>query len=128
MDPALITAIVAGLATFGGGAWKLIDRADKKRERREVAVEELLKARVASLEKQMQTKDAEHKADMQKQSDDHKAAMAKQASDFEKERRHNKRYNSRVKAAAGRWREQLLVHDIQPDPADWPEDDHDDTQ
>lgn len=107
MEPALITAIVAGLATCGGGAWKLIDRADKKRERREVAVEELLKDRVASLEAQLTKKDA----------------------DFEKERRRNKRYNSRVKAAAGRWREQLLVHDIQPDPAEWPtEDEHDDTE
>lgn len=128
MDPALVTAIVAGLATCGGGAWKLIDRADKKRERREVAVEELLKARVASLETQMQQKDAEHKSDMQKQAEDHKAAMAKQSSDFDKERRHSKRYTSRIKAAAGRWREQLLTNDIQPDPADWPEDDHDDTQ
>ncbi|WP_284986956.1 hypothetical protein [Arthrobacter sp. fls2-241-R2A-172] len=107
MEPALITAIVAGLATCGGGAWKLIDRADKKRERREIAVEELLKARVASLEAQLQ----------------------KQASDFEKERRRNKRYTSRVKATAGKWRDQLLVHDLQPDPAEWPtEDEHDDTE
>jgi hypothetical protein len=106
VEPALITAIVGGLMAFGGGAWKVIDRADKKRERREVAVEALLTARVAALE----------------------AQLAKQATDFEKERRRNKRYNSRVKAAAGRWREQLLVNDIQPDPAEWPEDDHDDTE
>ncbi|WP_275779725.1 hypothetical protein [Paenarthrobacter sp. Y-19] len=106
MDAATITALGGLLIAFGGGAWKLIDRADKKRERREVAVEDLLKARVASLEGQLQ----------------------KQADDFDKERRRNKRYNSRIKAAAGRWREQLLVNDIQPDPADWPEDDHDDTE
>ncbi|WOH20118.1 hypothetical protein IRJ34_07280 [Paenarthrobacter sp. GOM3] len=102
----MLTAIGTFLLGVGGGAWKLIDRADKKRERREVAVEALLTARVASLEAQLQ----------------------KQSADFEKERRRNKRYNSRVKAAAGRWREQLLVHDIQPDPAEWPEDDHDDTE
>ena len=107
MDAALITALFGGLATLGAGAWKLIDRADKKRERREAAVEELLKARVASLEAQIQ----------------------KQATDFERERRRSKRYNSRVKAAAGKWREQLLTHDIQPDPAEWPtEDEHDDTE
>ncbi|MGF4045714.1 hypothetical protein ACX800_10070 [Paenarthrobacter nitroguajacolicus] len=106
MEPALITAIVGGLVACGGGAWRLIDRADKKRERREVAVEELLKARVATLEGQLQ----------------------KQADTFDKERRRNKRYNSRIKAAAGRWREQLLINDIQPDPAEWPEDDHDDTE
>jgi hypothetical protein len=38
------------------------------------------------------------------------------------------RYNSRIKAAAGKWREQLIANDIQPDPAEWPEDDHDDTE
>lgn len=107
MDAAIITAVGGILIACGGGAWKLIDRADKKRERREAAVEELLKARVASLEAQLQ----------------------KQATDFERERRRSKRYNSRVKAAAGKWREQLLMHDIQPDPAEWPtEDDHDDTE
>ncbi|UOD80364.1 hypothetical protein [Paenarthrobacter ureafaciens] len=107
MDAAIITAVGGILIACGGGAWKLIDRADKKRERREAAVEELLKARVASLEAQLQ----------------------KQATDFEKERRRSKRYNSRVKAAAGKWREQLLMHDIQPDPAEWPtEDEHDDTE
>lgn len=118
MDAAIITAVGGILIACGGGAWKLIDRADKKRERREAAVEELLKARVASLEAQAVQREAEHKA-----------AMEKQASDFEKERRRAKRYNSRVKAAAGKWREQLLMHDIQPDPAEWPtEDEHDDTE
>jgi hypothetical protein len=107
VDAGIITAVGGILIACGGGAWKLIDRSDKKRERREAAVEELLKARVASLEAQLQ----------------------KQATDFEKERRRSKRYNSRVKAAAGKWREQLLMHDIQPDPAEWPtEDDHDDTE
>lgn len=106
MDAAMLTAIGTILLGVGGGAWKLIDRADKKRERREVAVEALLNARVAELQ----------------------AQLLKQAEDFAKEQRRNKRYNSRIKAAAGRWREQLLVNDIQPDPADWPEDDNDDTE
>lgn len=106
MEPAFITAIVAGLATFGGGAWKLIDRADKKRERREAAVEALLTALVTEL----------------------KVQLAKQASDFERERRQAKRNMSRKMAAAGKWREQLLVHDIKPDPAEWPEDEHDATE
>ncbi|MDI2033005.1 hypothetical protein [Paenarthrobacter nitroguajacolicus] len=95
MEPALITAIVGGLVACGGGAWRLIDRADKKRERREVAVEALLTARIAELVKRVK-------------------ALA--------------RYNSRIKAAAGKWREQLIANDIQPDPADWPEGDHDDTE
>ena len=50
MDPGLITAITTALAALGAGAWKLIDRADKKRERREAAVEELLKAQAAKAE------------------------------------------------------------------------------
>lgn len=110
----MLTAIGTILLGAGGGAWKLIDRADKKRERREVAVEELLKARVASLE-------AENLA--------LKADKVQMASDHEKERRRAKRYTSRVKATAGKWRDQLLVHDIQPEPAEWPtEDEHDDTE
>jgi len=117
VDAATITALGGLLIAFGGGAWKLIDRADKKRERREVAVEDLLKARVAVLEKQILEKDADHKADMQKQADA-----------FEKERRRNKRNNTRMKAAAGKWREQLLMNDLKPDPADWPEDENDDTE
>lgn len=92
MDAAMLTAIGTILLGIGGGAWKLIDRADKKRERREVAVEALLTARVAELQAQL---------------------------------KQERRRNSRIKAAAGRWREQLLVNDIQPDPADWPEDEHD---
>lgn len=47
---AIIGAIAAAAGTIGTGAWKLIDRADKKRERREIKVEELLKSRVAALE------------------------------------------------------------------------------
>jgi len=47
---AIIGAIAAAAGTVGTGAWKLIDRADKRRERREIKVEELLKSRVAALE------------------------------------------------------------------------------
>lgn len=95
MDAAMLTAIGTILLGVGGGAWKLIDRADKKRERREVAVEALLNARITELLKKVKSL---------------------------------QRYNSRIKAAAGKWREQLIAHDIKPDPAEWPEDDHDDTE
>lgn len=88
MDAGFITAIVGAFTAVGAGAWKLIDRADKKRERREVKVEELLNKRVASLE-----------------------AAAKAA----------KRHATRIEAAARRWREQLVAHNITPDPAEWPE-------
>lgn len=47
---AIITAVATVLGALGTGAWKIIDRADKKRERREIKVEELLKSRVAALE------------------------------------------------------------------------------
>ena len=88
MDAGIITALVGAFTAAGAGAWKLIDRADKKRERREIKVEELLKARVATLE-----------------------ATAKA----------ERRYASKVKAAAGKWREQLIAAGIAPDPVDWPQ-------
>lgn len=100
MDPAaLITAIVGGITAIGGLAWRLIDRADKKRERREIKVEELLKNRVASLESQLE----------------------KEKSERAKENHAHRRYNSRIKAAAGQWREQLIENHIDPVPAKWPE-------
>ncbi|QSZ53266.1 hypothetical protein RI444_15480 [Paenarthrobacter sp. AT5] len=118
MEPALITALVGGLTALGTGAWKLIDRADKKRERREAAVEELLRQRIATLEAEAAQKDADHKAELEKQ-----------ATAFQKERRRTNRKLARIKAAAGKWREQLLTNDIQPDPAEWPtEDDNDDSE
>jgi hypothetical protein len=88
VDAGTITAIVGAFTALGAGAWKLIDRADKKRERREIKVEELLKSRVATLEA---------------------AATA------------SRRYAARMEAAARRWREQLVAHNITPDPAEWPE-------
>lgn len=95
---AIIGAIAAAAGTIGTGAWKIIDRADKRRERREIKVEELLKSRIAALEAEKKEAEAAAKA--------------------------YKRYTSRVKASAGKWREQLIAHEITPDPADWPEEDH----
>jgi hypothetical protein len=93
VDAGIITAIVGLLGALGTGAWKLIDRADKKRERREIKVEELLKARVANLE----------------------AAL-----------RRKTKYCSAVKSHAGKWRDQLLVNDIEPVPEEWPEEEEPD--
>ena len=84
MDAALITAIVGGLAVLGTGAKYIIDRMDRKREKRETAVEELLKAQAAKAER---------------------------------------RY-ARLHATATKWREQLIAHDIDPLPAEWPEELH----
>ena len=84
MDAALITAAVGALGVLGAGAKYIIDRMDRKREKRETAVEELLKAQAA-------------KAD--------------------------RRY-ARLHATATKWREQLIVNDIAPLPAEWPEEIH----
>ena len=84
MDAALITAIVGGLAALGAGAKYIIDRMDRKREKRETAVEELLKAQAAKAER---------------------------------------RY-ARLHATATNWREQLIANDLDPRPADWPEEPH----
>jgi hypothetical protein len=98
VDAGTITAIVGAFTALGAGLWKLIDRADKKRERREVKVEELLKSRVAALEAQNEAE---------------KTARANEVSAL-------RRYSSRVKAAAGKWREQLIANHIDPVPAEWP--------
>jgi hypothetical protein len=95
VDAGIITALVGAFTAAGAGAWKLIDRADKKRERREVKVEELLKSRVAALEAE-------------------KTAMTGENTKL-------RRYCSRVKSAAGKWREQLVANHIDPVPAEWPE-------
>ena len=95
MDAGIVTALVGLISALGAGAWKLIDRADKKRERREVSVEELLKSRIAELVKKVKGLE---------------------------------RYNSRIKSAAGKWREQLIAQGIKPEPAEWPEDSDDGTE
>lgn len=99
MDAGTITAIVGALAALGTGAKYLIDRIDKKREKREAAVEAFLREQYAKLEAERQRERAE--------------AMLRED--------HLKRYNSRIKSAAGKWREQLIHHNIEPEPADWPE-------
>lgn len=98
MDAGIITAIVGAFTAAGAGAWRLIDRADKKRERREIKVEELLKSRVAALEAEKQAE---------------KTAREAEVSGL-------RRYSSRIKAAAGKWREQLIAAGIDPVPAEWP--------
>lgn len=50
MDAGLITAIVGALGVLGAGSKYVIDRMDRKREKREAAVEELLKAQAAKAE------------------------------------------------------------------------------
>ena len=91
MDPALIVALSGVLTAVGTGAGWLISRADKRRERRESAVEALLKERVAALQSQLDDERRAHRL---------------------------------TKRAAGKWREQLIAHDINPDPAEWPEAEH----
>jgi len=100
VDAGTITAIVGALAAIGAGVKYLIDRVDKKRERREAAVEAFLKEQYAKLE-----------ADRLRERAEAQAREAKLT-----------RYNSRIKAAAGKWREQLIHNNIDPEPADWPED------
>jgi len=78
------------LGILGAGAWKLIDRADKKREKREADVIQTLKDRVEELKAQLS--------------------------------RVTRRLNH-YRRAGDRWREQLVAHDIKPDPDAWPEDD-----
>lgn len=109
MEPAaIITAVVGLLGVVGTGAWRLIDRADKKRERREIKMEDLLKERIASLEAEKLKLEA--------------ARMAERA-EWAEERSRLRKSCSKIKIFAGKWREQLIANDIQPEPADWPEDD-----
>ena len=95
MDPALITALTGVLLALGGGTWKLIQRADARREKRETSVEALLKERCDSFQAQIDSAKAQ----------------------YERERKDH----SRMKATAGKWREQLIANGITPDPANWPE-------
>lgn len=50
MDAGLITAIVGGLSALGYAAKYIIDRIDRKREKREAAVEELLRTQATKAE------------------------------------------------------------------------------
>lgn len=102
MDAGIITAIVGALGVLGAGAKYVIDRIDRKREKREAAVEELLRAQAAKAEARADQAEADtkllHAADERKY--------------------------SRLHATATQWREQLIVNNIDPIPAKWPEDNH----
>jgi len=50
VDAGLITAIVGGLSALGYAAKYIIDRIDRKREKREAAVEELLRTQATKAE------------------------------------------------------------------------------
>jgi len=80
----------AFLGIIGGGVGWLINRADKRREKREADVIQTLKDRIEELKAQLS--------------------------------RVTRRLNQRTRAG-DRWREQLVAHDIKPDPDAWPEDD-----
>ena len=94
----------------GAGAWKLIDRADKKRLRRDEAVEALLKSQYAKLEAERDRMRLEYEAEVTK--------IRAEAALTEARLR---RENNALHACAGKWREQLIAAGIHPDPADWPE-------
>lgn len=90
MDLQWLVPLGGFLGILGAGAWKLIDRADKKRESREAAVIQTLKDRIEELKTQL-------------------ARVTRQL-------------KQRTRAG-DKWREQLVAHDIKPDPDAWPEDD-----
>jgi hypothetical protein len=98
----------------GAGAWKLIDRADKKRLRRDEAVEALLKSQYAKLE-----------AERDRLRIEHDAKVAKIEADAAQVEARLRRENARLHTVAGKWREQLIAAGIHPDPADWPEESDD---
>ena len=96
MEPAeIIAAVSAALVSIGGAVAWLIKRADGRRDNRENAVAELLKNRIVEQDEELATKGRELRAE--------------------------RKAHSKMKATAGKWREQLIAHGIQPDPADWPE-------
>lgn len=102
MDAGLITAIVGALGVLGAGAKYVIDRMDRKREKREAAVEALLTAQVAKAE----------------------AKAAKAEAEAKELHAADERKYARLHAHATKWREQLIANHIDPLPADWPEDPH----
>ena len=90
MDLQWLGPLGAFLGIIGGGVGWLINRADKRREKREADVIQTLKDRIEELKAQLS--------------------------------RVTRRLNQRTRAG-DRWREQLVAHDIKPDPDAWPEDD-----
>lgn len=90
---ALITAAVGLIGAIGTGIWKLIARADRRREKQEALL-------IPTLRKQIEAKDAE---------------IARK----DRELRRLRIINDIVRADAEKWREQLIRNDIDPEPADW---------
>lgn len=87
--PGLLTAVGTFLGIIGGGIAWLVNRADRKREKREADLIATLKDIIAELKEKV--KRLERKLHL-------------------------------LRGTAGKWREQLIAHDITPDPAEWPED------
>lgn len=92
MDLQWLVPLGGFLGVIGGGVGWLINRADKKREKREADVIQTLKSRIEELTKKLRWW----------------------------ERRDNRRTR-----AGDKWREQLVAHEIRPEPAEWPEDPED---
>lgn len=84
----LIGAGIPLLALLGAGIWKLIARADRKREYRETALINTLKGQLAAKNKEI--------------------VRLHKIIDI-------------LRADATAWREQLIRHDIEPEPNSWTE-------
>lgn len=84
----LIGAVGTFLALIGTGLWKLIARADRKREHREAALINTLKGQLAAKNKEI--------------------VRLHKIIDI-------------LRADATAWREQLIRHDIEPEPNHWSE-------
>lgn len=90
MDLQWLVPLGGFLGVIGGGVAWLINRADKKREKREADVIQTLKDRIDELKKNV-------------------AALTRKL--------------SKRTRTGDKWREQLIEHQIKPEPAEWPEDD-----
>ena len=62
---------------------------------------------------------------LQKANDKAEKDLVAERAAHEETRRKLNKAKSKFKAVAGKWREQLIANDLVPDPADWPEDEHD---
>ena len=90
---ALVTAAVGLVGASGTGIWKLIARADRRREKQEALL-------IPTLRRQIEAKDAE-------------------LSKKERENRRLRHIIDIIHGDAEKWREQLIRNDIDPEPADW---------
>lgn len=121
MDPALITAVSGAATTVGVAVGFFIKRADDRRRRRE----ELL---IAHLTKQIEDINASHEKELERLRAAHKQEIEQLRADHEKEVHrlrgevlHERRLRHLVQKDATHWREQLIEHGIDPDPAEWSE-------